>query len=240
MLRVKDLTKGFGSGSNRLEVLKGIDFEMKPGELVALMGPSGCGKSTLLNIIGGLLPADGGEIDLNSRIYGLKNPSGVVDVRRNLVGWIFQDFHLLDHLSALDNVAMALEISGVSSKEAEERARAALTRVNLGDRMDHIPDQLSGGQQQRVAIARAIAGNRPLLLADEPTGNLDITSGADVLRLFKELCHSEEDPISILMVTHDPDLASQADRMLLLREGTVAASDIRSAWGLDDDGGEEE
>ena len=240
MLRVKDLTKGFGSGSNRLEVLKGIDFEMKPGELVALMGPSGCGKSTLLNIIGGLLPADGGEIDLNSRIYGLKNPSGVVDVRRNLVGWIFQDFHLLDHLSALDNVAMSLEISGVSPKEAEERARVALTRVNLGDRMDHIPDQLSGGQQQRVAIARAIAGNRPLLLADEPTGNLDITSGADVLRLFKELCHSEEDPISILMVTHDPNLASQADRMLLLREGTVAASDIRSAWGLDDDGGEEE
>ncbi|MED5486314.1 MAG: ATP-binding cassette domain-containing protein, partial [Candidatus Thermoplasmatota archaeon] len=159
MLRVSDLTKGFGSGSNRLEVLKGIDFEMKRGELVALMGPSGCGKSTLLNIIGGLLPADGGEIDLNSRVYGLKNPSGVVDVRRNLVGWIFQDFHLLDHLSALDNVAMALEISGVSSKEAEERARVALTRVNLGDRMDHIPDQLSGGQQQRVAIARAIAGN---------------------------------------------------------------------------------
>ena len=240
MLRVSDLTKGFGSGSNRLEVLKGIDFEMKCGELVALMGPSGCGKSTLLNIIGGLLPADGGEIDLNSRVYGLKNPSGVVDVRRNLVGWIFQDFHLLDHLSALDNVAMALEISGVSSKEAEERARVALTRVNLGDRMDHIPDQLSGGQQQRVAIARAIAGNRPLLLADEPTGNLDITSGADVLRLFKELCHSEEDPISILMVTHDPGLASQADRMLLLRDGTVAASDIRSAWGLDEDGGEEE
>ena len=240
MLRVSDLTKGFGSGSNRLEVLKGIDFEMKRGELVALMGPSGCGKSTLLNIIGGLLPADGGEIDLNSRIYGLKNPSGVVDVRRNLVGWIFQDFHLLDHLSALDNVAMALEISGVSSKEAEERARAALTRVNLGDRMDHIPDQLSGGQQQRVAIARAIAGNRPLLLADEPTGNLDITSGADVLRLFKELCHSEDDPISILMVTHDPGLASQADRMLLLRDGTVAASDIRSAWGLDEEGGEEE
>ena len=240
MLRVNDLTKGFGSGSNRLEVLKGIDFEMKRGELVALMGPSGCGKSTLLNIIGGLLPADGGEIDLDSRVYGLKNPSGVVDIRRNLVGWIFQDFHLLDHLSVLDNVAMALEISGVSSKEAEERARVALTRVNLGDRMDHIPDQLSGGQQQRVAIARAIAGNRPLLLADEPTGNLDITSGADVLRLFKELCHSEEDPISILMVTHDPDLASQADRMLLLRDGTVAASDIRSAWGLDEDGGEEE
>ncbi|CAI8364223.1 MAG: putative ABC transporter ATP-binding protein YknY [Marine Group II euryarchaeote MED-G33] len=240
MLRVEELTKGFGSGSNRLEVLKGIDFEMKAGELVALMGPSGCGKSTLLNIIGGLLPADGGEINLNSRSYGLRNPSAVVDVRRSLVGWIFQDFHLLDHLSALDNVAMALEISGIPSKEAEARARDALYRVNLSDRMDHIPNQLSGGQQQRVAIARAIAGNRPLLLADEPTGNLDISSGADVLRLFKELCHDEDNPISILMVTHDPDLASQADRMLLLRDGTVAASDIRSAWGLDVEGGEEE
>ena len=240
MLQVSDLRKGFGAGRNRLEVLKGIDLEMKPGELVALMGPSGCGKSTLLNIIGGLLPADEGEIELNSRIYGLKNPSSVVDVRRNLIGWIFQDFHLLDHLSALDNVAMALEISGVSTKEADERAKAALASVNLSDRMEHIPDQLSGGQQQRVAIARAIAGNRPLLLADEPTGNLDIASGADVLRLFKELCHDEENPISILMVTHDPDLASQADRMLLLRDGTVAASDIRSAWGMDEEGGEME
>ena len=239
LLQVTDLKKGFGSGLNRLEVLKGINMNLKRGELVALMGPSGCGKSTLLNIIGGLLPADSGEIDLESRKYGLKNPSAVVDVRRTMVGWIFQDFHLLDHLSALDNVAIALEISGVPSKEAEKRALAALERVNLSDRVDHIPDQLSGGQQQRVAIARAIAGNRPLLLADEPTGNLDIASGAEVLQLFKELCHDEEKPISILMVTHDPDLASKADRMLLMREGKVAASDIRSAWGIEA-GGEEE
>ena len=110
MLRVDELTKGFGSGSNRLEVLKGINLEIAPGELVALMGPSGCGKSTLLNIIGGLLAAESGEITLESRTYGLKNPSSVVDVRRNLVGWIFQDFHLLEHLSALDNVAIALEM----------------------------------------------------------------------------------------------------------------------------------
>lgn len=239
MIEVEALNKSFGSGANKLHVLKGIDMEMKSGELVALMGPSGCGKSTLLNIIGGLLPADSGVISLNSRKYGLKNPSAVVDVRRTLVGWIFQDFHLLDHLSALDNVAMALEISGVSSIEAEKRARVALERVNLSDRMDHIPDQLSGGQQQRVAIARAIAGNRPLLLADEPTGNLDIASGAEVLQLFKDLCHDEENPISILMVTHDPDLASKADRMLLMRDGLVAASDIRSAWGLDTEGEEE-
>ena len=239
MLGVVELTKSFGSGANKLQVLNGIEMSLKRGELVALMGPSGCGKSTLLNIIGGLLPADSGEITLEDRSYGLKNTSSVVDVRRGLVGWIFQDFHLLDHLSALDNVAMALEISGVPSKEAEKRAINALEKVNLGDRMDHIPDQLSGGQQQRVAIARAIAGNRPLLLADEPTGNLDIASGAEVLQLFKDLCHDEENPISILMVTHDPDLASKADRMLLMRDGLVAASDIRTAWGLDEDGEEE-
>ena len=240
MLRVNGLTKSFGFGSDKLQVLKGIDLELKKGELVALMGPSGCGKSTLLNIIGGLLPGDGGEIDLNGRKYGKKGPSSVVDVRRELVGWIFQDFHLLNNLSAVDNVAMALELSGVSSNEAEKRAANALEKVGLGDRMHHIPDQLSGGQQQRVAIARAIAGNRPLLLADEPTGNLDIASGKDVLQLFKDLCHDDDDPISILMVTHDPELAANADRMLLLRDGKTEASDIRSAWGLDEKAGEEE
>ena len=241
MLTITGLTKSFGSGSNKLQVLKGIEMEIEKGEMVALMGPSGCGKSTLLNIIGGLLAGDGGKISLKGREYGLKGPSSVVDVRRELVGWIFQDFHLLDNLSAVDNVAMALELSGMSSSEAEKSAITSLERVGLGDRMHHIPDQLSGGQQQRVAIARAIAGNRPILLADEPTGNLDIASGKEVLALFKELCHDEENPISILMVTHDPDLASNADRMLLLKDGKTEASDIRSAWGLDDDdGGEEE
>ena len=131
---------------------------------------------------------------------------------------------------------MALELSGMGSQEAEEAAKAALMKVGLGDRMHFIPDQLSGGQQQRVAIARAIAGNRPVLLADEPTGNLDIASGKEVMALFKALCHDEEHPISILMVTHDPDLASNADRMLLLNDGKTEASDIRSAWGLDEDG----
>jgi putative ABC transport system ATP-binding protein len=237
MLSVDVLKKGFGSGANRLEVLNGVNMKLKSGELVALMGPSGCGKSTLLNIIGGLLPADSGTITLNDRSYGLKSPSNVVDIRREYVGWIFQDFHLLEHLTAIDNVAMALELSGMASKDAEDAARKSLIRVGLEDRMEHIPDQLSGGQQQRVAIARAIAGDRPLLLADEPTGNLDIASGKEVLQLFKDLCHDETNPISILMVTHDPDLASNADRMLLLTDGVTKASDIRSAWGL---GGEEE
>jgi putative ABC transport system ATP-binding protein len=133
---------------------------------------------------------------------------------------------------------LALEIAGATSAEAEKNAMAALDRVGLSDRIHHIPDQLSGGQQQRVAIARAIAGNRPVLLADEPTGNLDIQSGNDVLELFRELCHDETNPISILLVTHDPELASQADRMLLLNDGKTAASNIRDAWGID--GGEEE
>lgn len=235
MLEVNGLTKSFGS----LDVLKGVNMNVKKGEMVALMGPSGSGKSTLLNIIGGLLAGDGGSITLDERTYGKKGPSSVVDVRRNKVGWIFQDFHLLDNLSAIDNVAIALELSGVSSDEAVAAAEDALQKVGLGDRLNFIPDQLSGGQQQRVAIARAIAGNRPVLLADEPTGNLDIASGKEVMKLFKELCHDEENPISILMVTHDPDLASNADRMLLLNDGKTEASDIRSAWGLDEEGEEE-
>jgi len=231
VLTVEDLKKGFGSGRRRLEVLKGIDLEIKSGELVALMGPSGCGKSTLLNIIGGLLEADSGTISLSEFNYGTKSPSKVVDVRRRGVGWIFQDFHLIDRLSALDNVIFALELSGVPTPEAEQQARDALEKVGLADRMEFIPDQLSGGQRQRVAIARAIAGSRPLLLADEPTGNLDVKSGQGIIDLFQQLC--EEDGMSVLMVTHDPSLASMADRMLLLRDGVTAASDIRSAWGED-------
>jgi putative ABC transport system ATP-binding protein len=231
MLRVDGLTKGFGSGSMRLEVLTGIDFEIERGELVALMGPSGCGKSTLLNIIGGLLEGDAGSITLGEFNYGTEKPRRMVELRRHGVGWIFQNFHLLPHLSGRDNIALALELSGSDSVEAEARADRALEQVGMSDRAHHIPDQLSGGQQQRIAIARAIAGGRPLLLADEPTGNLDVATGLEIISLFKSLCHDPENPISVLLVTHDPKLAAEADRMLLLKDGTVAASDIRSAWG---------
>ena len=276
LLEVKELKKGFGSKAfnTRVEVLKGINLEIKRGELVALMGPSGCGKSTLLNIIGGLLPGDEGKIELeyvnsigaikkapnakgkieekldrdldgdgkigmsNKFTYGTKTPNQVVNVRRNGVGWIFQDFHLVEHLTAIDNVAMALEIAGMDQNEAEEKAKTALTKVGLGDRIYFGAEQLSGGQRQRVAVARAIAGSRPLLLADEPTGNLDVESGSDIMKLFKILTKGEN-PISVLMVTHDPNLASQADRMLLMKDGVVAASDIKSAWGIKDEEEEE-
>ena len=249
LLEVKELKKGFGSRAfnTRIEVLKGINLKIERGELVALMGPSGCGKSTLLNIIGGLLPGDAGEIeleDINSDEdskkfnYGTKAPNKVVDVRRNGVGWIFQDFHLVEHLSAIDNVAMALEISGMEQNAAETKAKSALNTVGLGDRIEFGAEQLSGGQRQRVAVARAIAGSRPLLLADEPTGNLDAESGSDIMKLFKILTKGEN-PISVLMVTHDPNLASQADRMLLMKDGIVVASDIKSAWGITDEEEEE-
>ena len=238
LLEVQELERGFGSKTfnTRIEVLKGVNLSLRKGELVALMGPSGCGKSTLLNIIGGLLRADSGKIKLKSSgseyTYGKKKPSGVVDVRRTGVGWIFQDFHLLEQLTAQDNVALALEIKGMKKEEADEKAIEALVNVGLEDRIDFPAGQLSGGQQQRVAVARAISGSRPLLLADEPTGNLDVKSGEDVLNLFKELCSDPVNPISILMVTHDPMLATKADRMLLMRDGITAASNVKEAWGV--------
>ena len=239
LLEIKELKRGFGSGNNRLEVLKGVDLRMKRGELVALMGPSGCGKSTLLNIIGGLLRGDSGSITIdsgeNKYNYGTKTPNKVVDVRRYGVGWIFQDFHLLEQLTAIDNVALSLEITGMSKSEADKKSKEALIKVGLEDRMDFIAGQLSGGQQQRVAVARAISGYRPLILADEPTGNLDVKSGEDIMALFKELASDKDIPISVLMVTHDPMLATKADRMLLLKDGITAASDIRSAWGIEED-----
>lgn len=239
LLEIKNLKRGFGSGRRRLEVLKGVNLKMKKGELVALMGPSGCGKSTLLNIIGGLLKGDSGSIFIESgnvkHSYGTKNPSRVVDVRRYGVGWIFQDFHLLEQLTAIDNVALALEITGMAKEEAEKKSIEALIKVGLEDRMDFVAGQLSGGQQQRVAVARAISGSRPLLLADEPTGNLDVKSGEDIMILFKELASDKESPVSVLMVTHDPMLATKADRMLLMRDGLTAASNIKDAWGVEEE-----
>lgn len=230
MLIVKDLKKGFGSGGSRTEVLKGIDFTMTKGELVALMGSSGSGKSTLLNIVGGLLSAEAGLVNLSGTKYGTKRVVNLVDVRRNNVGWIFQSANLLEHLTAKDNVAFALTLAGAPIDEARRRAVVALEKVGLAERVDFFPSHLSGGQAQRVAIARAIVSERPLLLADEPTGNLDTKTGEDIFKLFQELCHDVENPISILMVTHDPILAAKADRMLLLRNGVVTDSTAEHAW----------
>ena len=222
MLSVNGLTKAFGSGANKLQVLKGVDMDIKQGEMVALMGPSGSGKSTLLNIIGGLLAGDDGSITLGERTYGLRGPSNVVDVRRELVGWIFQDFHLLDNLTAIDNVAMALELSGMSSSEAEQAAAVALEKVGLGDRMHFIPDQLSGGQQQRVAIARAILFNAQILIMDEPTAALGPQETEQVGELIQAL---KRDGIGIFLISHDiHDVFDLADRVMVMKNGQTVGT----------------
>tara|TARA_B100001245_G_C22856067_1_gene411556 strand:+ start:514 stop:1215 length:702 start_codon:yes stop_codon:yes gene_type:complete len=226
LLAVSKLNKSFKIGNQKLHVLKDVELSLNPGELVALMGPSGSGKSTLLNVVGGLLEADDGSVVLGEYEYGTKKPATLNNLRRNSIGWVFQNFNLLEHLSILDNVTFALTLSGFSNQESRSRATSSLDRVGLSDRLDFYPQNLSGGQNQRVSIARAISGDRPLLLADEPTGNLDSENGKLIIQLFQELCHGTSNPISVLMVTHDPVLASNADRILLLKNGKVVPSDI--------------
>ena len=230
LLQATGLKKSFKAGKTEAHVLKGVDISIAPGELVALMGPSGSGKSTLLNIIGGLLQADEGHIELNHQEYGTTSPLSLNSLRRESIGWVFQNSNLLDHLTAQDNVAFALTLSGVAIDEAQKIAISTLNQVGLDERVNFYPPQLSAGQAQRVAIARAISGNRSLLLADEPTGNLDITTGKEILHIFQDLCHSRRESFSVLMVTHDPVLASEADRVLLLRDGYIVSdSEMGSA-----------
>ena len=233
ILFASGLKKSFKIGRNKLDVLKDVEINIKNSELVALMGPSGSGKSTLLNIIGGLLNADDGYIELSAYRYGIDNPIHLNELRRERIGWIFQNSNLLQHLSIEDNIALALTISGFSLKEAQEKSLMALEKVGLSERVGFYPGQLSGGQNQRVAIARAISANRTLLLADEPTGNLDTNTGEEIIKLFQELCHDASNTFSVLMVTHDPILASKADRILLLKDGRVMKSD-QSGNQLDD------
>lgn len=228
LLTASGINKSFKVGKNRLDVLKDVEFAIDAGELVALMGPSGSGKSTLLNIVGGLLEADDGYVELDGYRYGKKKPIHLDDLRRNKIGWIFQNSNLLEHLTVQDNVAFALTLSGFSMEEARKKSLIALEQVGLIERVTFYPQQLSGGQSQRVAVARALVGDKTLLLADEPTGNLDSVSGRALLRLFQSLCHDTADKVSMLMVTHDPVLAAMADRILLLRDGRAVSSEVSS------------
>ena len=239
VISINNISKVY-EGPPPVRALDGVSLEVEEGDFVAIVGQSGSGKSTLLNMIGLLDSITEGSIEIEESDVSKLSDNELSKFRGEKIGFIFQSFFLLPGLTAQENVAEGLLYQGISRTERLEKAKKVLDQVGLGDRLTHLPKELSGGQQQRVAIARAIAGNRPILLADEPTGNLDIASGKDVMKLFKELCHDEENPISILMVTHDPDLASNADRMLLLRDGKTEASDIRSAWGLDEEGDEEE
>ncbi|MDH5402452.1 MAG: ABC transporter ATP-binding protein [Candidatus Heimdallarchaeota archaeon] len=218
-LLIKNLNKSFHvDKGEEYHVLKGIDLEMRETEFFALMGPSGSGKSTLLNIIGGLIPASSGSVNIDESELADLTDNELTEIRRNKVGWCFQDFNLIDNLSALENVVLAMNLAGKRGSDVEQRGKELLEAVGLGDRIHHLPDALSGGQQQRVAIARSLANNPTIILADEPTGNLDSQTGKEIIDLFKQLANSGK---TILMVSHDIALAHAAQKVFILRNGRV-------------------
>lgn len=220
-LSIRDVKHSYGTGDTAVNVLRGVSFDVLPGELVALLGPSGSGKTTLLWLAAGVEPLQQGSISAGGvQMEGLTDAQ-VHEYRRNQVGLIFQNFNLLPTLTAIENVAIVLELSGVGKKEAANQAIGALNRVGLQQEYDRFPDQLSGGQQQRVAVARAITGNRRLILADEPTGALDSENAAAVMATLVALVKAGS---SALVVTHDQDVADQCNRTLRLRDGQLQAS----------------
>ncbi|MFT3926797.1 MAG: ABC transporter ATP-binding protein [Myxococcales bacterium] len=219
LIEVRGLHKVYMQDTLEVPVLSGIELSIGKGEVVALVGPSGSGKSTLLNLLGCLDRPTSGHYFLGGRDVSLLTRAEQAWVRLHYLGFVFQGFHLLPTASALENVALPLFYAGVDKREREERARVLLTRVGLGERCDHRPNQLSGGQRQRVAIARALANRPRLLLADEPTGALDQHSGEEVLGLLDEL-HNETG-LSMLIVTHDAKVARTAKRVIVLRDGRI-------------------
>jgi putative ABC transport system ATP-binding protein len=225
IVELRDVWKVYETGSERIEALRGVDFAARAGEFVAVMGPSGSGKSTMLNVIGLLDSATEGTVLLDGTdVTGLSDRA-MTDVRKDQIGFVFQNFHLIPTLTALENVELPTLFG--NDPAAVERARTLLQRVGLGDRLDHRPDQLSGGQKQRVAIARALVNGPRLLLADEPTGNLDRETGRSVLEEFTRI--KEEENVAIVAVTHDPQVSQYADRTVTLVDGAVD-SDSGEAW----------
>jgi putative ABC transport system ATP-binding protein len=219
VVRAVGLTRRYEMGDSFVDALRGVDLEITRGEFVALVGPSGSGKSTVLNLIGGLDRPTSGEVWINSTELSASDERALTRHRRQHVGFVFQSFNLLPRLTAEENVALPLMFSGIPEKERLARAQMLLERVGLGARLTHRPTQLSGGEQQRVAIARALVGQPALLLADEPTGNLDTTIGAEIMSLLKEL--NQEQELTLLVVTHDPEIAGFSDRVVKLRDGRV-------------------
>jgi putative ABC transport system ATP-binding protein len=221
VVRAVGLARRYKMGDTFVNALQGVDLEIARGEFVALVGPSGSGKSTVLNLIGGLDRPTEGEIWIDGTELSASDEKALTRHRRQHVGFVFQSFNLLPRLTAEENVALPLMFGGVPEKERQARARELLRQVGLAERLTHRPTQLSGGEQQRVAIARALVGQPALLLADEPTGNLDTTTGVEIMRLLKEL--NQERGLTLLVVTHDPEVAAFADRTVHLRDGQVAA-----------------
>lgn len=216
MLEVKNVTKTYGEGEARVFALSDVSLEVARGDFKAIMGPSGSGKSTLLNIIGGLDRLSSGEVILEGRCVNSLNENALVDIRRGKIAYVFQQYHLLPSLTALENVLLPLMFGEV--RVNIEKALDILRRVGLEKRVGHQPSQLSGGEQQRVAIARALVNDPLLVLADEPTGNMDQGTGREIMDLFQQL---NEGGRSIIMVTHDPEIARQAKEIVVLRDGQI-------------------
>jgi putative ABC transport system ATP-binding protein len=215
-LRAEDLHKEYRQGQKALEVLRGIDLDIRRGEFVAVMGPSGSGKSTLLNVLGGLDRPTSGTIRMEDREITAMDQDALCRYRRDRVGFIFQSFQLLATMTALDNVAFPMVFRGIPSRDRAERALKLLTEMGLADRAHHKPSELSGGEQQRVAIARSLANAPDLLLADEPTGNLDSTTGLEVMKLLERLHQAGH---TLIVVTHDERIARHAERILRMLDG---------------------
>jgi len=221
------LKRDYDMGGEIVRALRGVDVAIRRNEYVAIMGPSGSGKSTLMNLIGCLDTPTGGEYWLNGVLVSRMSDDELARVRNKEIGFVFQTFNLLPRATALHNVELPLVYAGISSAERKRRAAEALESVQLGDRMHHKPNELSGGQRQRVAIARALVNNPSILLADEPTGNLDSSTSEEIMKVFQTLADHGQ---TVIMVTHEADIAAHARRVVVLRDGMVASDDRRSAF----------
>ena len=224
IIETHDLWKTYVMGTEEIHALREVSLEIERGEYVAIMGPSGSGKSTLMNLIGCLDTPTKGSYQLNGKEVADMNDDDLARIRNEEIGFVFQTFNLLPRASALHNVELPLVYAGVRARERRERAAAALARVGLENRMDHRPNELSGGQRQRVAIARALVNSPSILLADEPTGNLDSVTSEEIMRVFGALHAAGQ---TVIMVTHEPDIAAHAERVVVLRDGRVESDRLQ-------------
>ncbi|MFL2715742.1 MAG: ABC transporter ATP-binding protein [Gammaproteobacteria bacterium] len=218
MIETKNLIKEYEVGSQKVRALNGINLSVDKGEFISIMGPSGSGKTTLMNIIGCLDTPTDGSYSLNNQVVSKLSDNQLAKIRNKEIGFVFQSFHLLARNSALNNVMLPLKYAGCKETEAKKRCNDALDKVGLSDRKNHSPAELSGGQQQRVAIARALVNNPSILFADEPTGNLDSKTGADVMSLFKELNQGGQ---TIILITHEDSIAEQSNRIITIMDGLI-------------------
>jgi putative ABC transport system ATP-binding protein len=227
VILTRGIKREYDMGGEIVRALRGVDLAIARNEYVAIMGPSGSGKSTFMNIIGCLDTPNAGEYWLAGHEVSKMSDDQLARIRNKEIGFVFQTFNLLPRATALHNVELPLVYAGVSGEERKRRAREALERVQLDKRMDHRPNELSGGQRQRVAIARALVNNPSILLADEPTGNLDSTTSEEIMRVFEALANQGQ---TVIMVTHEPDIAQHARRVVVLRDGLIASDERRSAF----------